>query len=249
MTHVEAIASGCVQGLTEFFPVSSSGHLVLLHRFFGLEKPRLLFDLFLHIGTTLAIVITFWKDLLNLFTRQKRLLGLIVFGFLPTAVMGILFAKSIESLFLSPRAVSISFLVTALWLWIGNRRWGPQRDLNAWRSLVIGVSQGIAMVPGISRTGATVATGLLLGVAPQEALRYSFLLAIPTIGAAFLYEMMAHPILLDVSKGSLLLGFWTSLGVGLFAIRTLRGLTQQRRLNFFSFYLVALGTVGLIYFR
>ncbi len=248
MTPVEAIASGCVQGLTEFFPISSSGHLVFLHRLFGLEKPRLVFDLFLHLGTTLAIVITFWKDLVGLLTRERRLLGFVVFGFLPTGVMGFLFAKPIEKLFLDPRAVSISFLITALWLWVGSRREGNQ-GLNGWRAFVIGISQGIAMVPGISRTGATIATGLLLGVAPQEALRYSFFLAIPTIVAAFLYETLAHPVLWDLSDGSLWLGVGISFVVGLFAIRTLRSLMQRRRLHVFSLYLLVLGTVGLLVFR
>ena len=248
MTLVEAAASGLVQGLTEFLPVSSSGHLVFLHRLFGFEKPRLLFDLFLHIGTTLAIVAVFWRDLVSLLTKEKRLVWLVVVGFVPTGIMGVLFAGTIEKLFLNPRAVSISFFITALWLWAGGLRSGNQ-PVTVFRALVIGLSQGIAIVPGISRTGATVATGLLLGMAPQEAVRYSFLLAIPTIVAAFLYETLTHPVLWDLSDGSLWLGFAIALTVGLFAIQALRSLAQKRRLYVFSVYLLVLGTVGLVVFK
>lgn len=249
MTPFEAIASGVVQGLTEFFPISSSGHLALLHRLFGFEAPRLSFDLFLHIGTTLAILAAFRKELLSLFTTERRLWGLLFAGFLPTGIMGLLFAKPIEGLFQSPRVVSFSFLITALWLWAGTLRRGEPRPLNGWRAFVIGVSQGIAMVPGISRSGATLATGLLLGVAPQEALRYSFFLAVPTVVAAFAYESVAHPMAWGGDPVSLWLGFGVSFGVGLFAIRALQGIARKGKLYCFSLYLVILGTASLFYFR
>lgn len=248
MTLVEATASGLVQGLTEFLPISSSGHLVVLHHLFGLEKPRLLFDLFLHIGTTLAIVAVFWRDLLDLLTKEKRLLWLIVVGFIPTGAIGFLFADPLEKLFLDARRVYFSFLITALWLWAGSLRSGNQ-PLNARKAFVIGVSQGIAIVPGISRSGATIATALLLGVSPQEAVRYSFLLAIPSIAAAFLYETVAHPVLWDLSEGALWLGVAIAFAVGLFAIRVLQSLAQKRRLYLFSAYLLVLGTVGLLFFK
>ena len=249
MTSAEAIASGVVQGLTEFFPVSSSGHLVLLHHLFGAPVPQLSFDLFLHMGTALAILIYFKEEIFSLFTKEKRFLGLLFWGFLPTGVIGFLFAKKIEALFGSPRAVSAAFLITALWLWIGNRHKESPSGLNVWKALTIGVSQGIAIAPGISRSGATVATALLLGVSPREAVRYSFLLAIPTIIVAFGYEVLRHPMAWGQDLLPLWLGFGVSFVVGLFAIGVLRTLAQKRRLYFFSLYLVVLGMGGLIYFR
>lgn len=249
MTPLEAAASGVVQGLTEFLPISSSGHLVLLHHFFGMKPPQLFFDLILHLGTTLAIVITFWRDLCLLLAKEKRSLGLIGVGFFTTCLMGVALADPIESIFQKPRLVSVGFLVTACWLWLAMRRQGGVQPLNVWRSFLIGVSQGVAMAPGISRSGATIATALLLGVAPEEALRFSFFLAIPTIGTAFAYEALAHPITIEWAEGSVLIGFLTSVAVGLFAIQTLRLFLRRRRLHLFSLYLVGLGLAGLIYFK
>lgn len=257
MTFLEAASSGVVQGVTEFLPVSSSGHLVLLHALFGFQEPRLLFDLSLHLGTTAAVMASFWRHLLLLLTREKKFLFWVFLGSLPTAAIGLLFGKIFEQFFTQPQVVGFGFWVTAAFLWMGERlRPGVERELSGWSALLIGIGQGIAIIPGISRSGITIATGLLLGLRGKVAVQFSFFLMIPAVLGAFLYKALSSGGGLSAHWGGeakeLFLfgvGSLIAMGVGLWAIQMVLQTVEKRRLSFFSLYLLGMGLVTLFLFR
>jgi undecaprenyl-diphosphatase len=178
MTITQAVIAGFVQGITEFFPISSSGHLVILHHLFGLKEAQLAFDVFLHLGTVAAVVVFFWKDIVALFDNDKQLLWFLALGSVPTFVIGFLFKDVIEQLFVSPRIVGWMLLVTGGWIAVASlvssilRKANAQAPVGIVNSLIIGVAQGIAIMPGISRSGATISTGLLLGLNERSAVRF-----------------------------------------------------------------------------
>jgi undecaprenyl-diphosphatase len=203
---IEAIILGIVQGATEFIPVSSSGHLVLVPWLLGWESPGLVFDTVVHWGTLVAVLAYFWRDwwsLIGAWVRgllqwdwrdpNARLAWLILLGTLPAAVLGFALEDFFESLFGKPVWVSVFLLVTAGLLalseWLGDKTRALE-DL-AWRdAVVIGLGQAAAIAPGISRSGATIAAGLLRGVQRAEAARFSFLLATPIIFGAGLFKLL-----------------------------------------------------------
>jgi len=257
MTLLEAASAGVVQGITEFLPISSSGHLVLLHQYFGFKAPDLLFDIFLHLGTVASVLVLFRKKIFLIFTKERALFGFVLLGTLPTVAMGIVLGKTLESFFTQPRVVGWGFLVSAVWLFLGQRFRHPQGGgLSAGKALLIGVSQGIAIVPGVSRSGATIATGLLVGLEGALAVEYSFLLSLPAIGGAFFYKVFLSktgesPALSSFlgKEGSVILaGTLLAFGVGLFAIRVITRLVSKNKLYFFSLYLTLLGLLTLFLF-
>ena len=255
MTLLEAASAGVVQGVTEFLPISSSGHLVLLHTLFGLKEPKLLFDLFLHLGTTVAVLILFWPKILRFLTTEKKLFSFVVLGSFPTAVIGVLFAKTLEAFFTQPKVVGWGFWITAIWLFLGERFRANEGKALAWHTaLLIGVSQGIAIVPGISRSGATIATGLLLGLEGSVAVEYSFLLSIPAILGAFLYKIHSAEESIGLSgilrkEGVVFaVGSLTAFLFGIVAIQMIKRLVAKRKLYFFSLYLAVLGGATFLFF-
>ncbi|NQT89809.1 MAG: undecaprenyl-diphosphate phosphatase [Candidatus Omnitrophica bacterium] len=245
---VEAIISGVVQGLTEFLPISSSGHLVLLHRYFGYQEPRLIFDIFLHVGTLFAVIVYFWRDIINLITKQKRLLLLIIIASIPTAVIGFLFKDLLKSLFVNVRVVGIMLFVTAGFLFIGEWAAGRKKDktgLSWFKALVIGIVQGISIIPGISRSGSTISTGMFLGLEKKEAVRFSFLLSIPAILGALAF-MLRNGAGMSVDTLSLLAATASAFVVGLAAIYILIKAVARARLKFFAIYCLLMGTLILL---
>ena len=256
MTLLEAASSGVVQGVTEFLPVSSSGHLVLLHTLFGHQESELLFDLFLHLGTMAAVLILFRRKILLFLTTERKLFYFVILGSFPTALLGALFAKTLEKFFTQPHTVGWGFLMTALWLFLGERfRPKEGKGLSGWKAIAVGISQGIAITPGISRSGSTIATALLLGVEGSLAVEYSFLLSIPAVTGAFLYKTLSKghaPFIFATFFGKegivVAIGTLTAMGFGIFAIKMISRLVAKRKLYFFSIYLVLLGIMTLLFF-
>lgn len=184
MTVLEAVISGVVQGLTEFLPVSSSGHLVILHKIFGFKEPQLAFDIFLHIGTMVSVLIFFAKDIIDILLRQRRMAFLILLACVPTFIIGFLFKDSAENFFGSSMIVGYMLVVTGLWLLAAHlsaARIKSKHEISRLDSFIIGIAQGIAVIPGISRSGATVGAGLMLGLEGSAAVTFSFLLSVPAI--------------------------------------------------------------------
>lgn len=254
MNIIQAIILGLVQGATEFIPISSSAHLVLVPWLFAWPSPGLAFDTVLHLGTLLAVLAVFWPDLVSLAvswwhsivqreleTAEARLAWWIIVGTIPAALMGMLWEEQFEALFHSPLNVSVLLLVTGLWLAsverLGRKERQPE-ELGWWESLLIGVAQGCAIAPGISRSGATIGAGLLLGLRRDAATRFSFLLATPIILGAGLLQakrMLELPSL-DASLPPLLLGFLAAALSGYACIRFLLAYVKKRGLEVFAVY-------------
>jgi undecaprenyl-diphosphatase len=263
MNIIEAIVLGVVQGLTEFIPVSSSGHLVLVPWLLGWEEPTLLFDTMVHWGTLVAALVYFWRDWLQLITAwlrglfrwdwsdpQARMMWLLILGTVPAVVIGYLFESFFESLFGEPVWVSIFLLVTAgvlaLAEWVGRRT--READTMRWRDAVaIGAAQAVAIAPGISRSGMTISAGMFRGLKRADAARFSFLLGTPIIFGAGLLQLS------DLSNSAagdqflpLALGFLFAAICGYLAIRFLLRYLVSHSLYIFSVYCVWVGVSCLV---
>lgn len=268
MTLFQALVLGIVQGATEFLPISSSGHLVLVPWLLNWSfEPRtaFVFNVLVQWGTTFAVILLFRHDLSQLFRAawqgirqgelmqypQSRLAWLMVAASIPATVVGILLKRHVAVAFESPRAVSMFLLGTAALLFISERMIRNTKSLSALLSqdaLFIGFSQALALFPGISRSGATIAGGLARGLHRFEAARFSFLIGIPVmIGAGIVaaIDMINLPNGLD-QIGSLFVGFIGASVVGYLAIRWLLNYLERRPLNVFAIYCTIAGLIGLI---
>ncbi len=258
---IQAIVLGFVQGATEFVPVSSSGHLVIVPWLLGWATPSLLFDTVLHWGTLLSIVLVFWRDLWTIFVAtllsmvrrsladpMARLGWFIVVGSIPAVFAGFLLKDPIEALFSDPLAAAGFLLVTAVLL-AGSeqlaRRRIPTDTLTTMRwpqAIVIGLAQAIALAPGISRSGSTMAAGLGMGLRREDAARFSFLLGTPAfLGAGLLQlndALAAGSSAVVAQAPALVTGFLVSALVGFVAIRGLLAYLRRHSLNVFAVYCV-----------
>ncbi|MFH1478489.1 MAG: undecaprenyl-diphosphate phosphatase [Candidatus Omnitrophota bacterium] len=245
MNFLEAVLSGIIQGLTEFLPISSSGHLVILHNLFGLKEPQILFDIFLHLGTLLAIVIVFARDIVDLFTIRKRNIIHLLIATLVTGVFVVIFGKGIERVFSDVKLVGVMLVLTGVWLFVGVFvRFGGE-TLSGIKSVIVGISQGIAAIPGISRSGATISTAMFLGLSPNSAVRFSFLLSIPAIVGAFILKVKQGG--LEGFSINYIFGFITSCIVGIFSLRLLLKVLYKNKLYIFGFYCIIAGMLVLIF--
>jgi undecaprenyl-diphosphatase len=250
MSYTYAIISGIVQGITEFLPVSSSGHLVILHHYFGYQHPHLLFNLFLHAGTLLAVFVYFWQDIVNMVRKEHKLLQAVVIGSLPTALIGYFFGGILESLFANIKIVGIMLFVTALFLFLadiaGNREKGRSTQSPGWiQAIIIGIVQGISIIPGISRSGSTISSAMLLKIDKAMAIKFSFLLSIPAITGAFFFRLLSLES--DIAYlPEMALGAMVAFLFGLGSIYLLVKAVINGRLRFFAFYCMLMGLVAII---
>lgn len=256
MNILHATLLGLVQGLTEFLPVSSSGHLAIAQHFLpGFEQPGLLFDILLHAATTLAVIIYFRKDvwkLLSCFFRKdpyavddRHTFWMIVIGSIPTAVIGLTGKDFFEGLFENLTVIGCMLLLTAMLLIVAERTRKDGRGLAQLKTndaLLVGVVQGFAIIPGISRSGSTIACLLLRGIDGEAAARFSFLLALPAVGGAMLLSLkdLQHVNTGDLSAYGL--GTLVAFASGLFAIRWLMNVVRRRRLVGFAIYCLLVGS-------
>jgi len=257
------IAQGLVQGLTEFLPVSSSGHLALMQHFFNFEDPdaNLLTTVALHFGTLLAVIYYFRADILPYFTPagwknsdRRKIALLVMAGSVPTGLIGLGFKKQFEALFANPVAVCIALFITGLLLLTCEKlkQKDSQQSIETtpwWKSLVIGLVQGLAVTPGISRSGSTIATGLLLGIKGEDATRFSFLLMIPAVGGATLLkvkDLIETGIPESIDPVGLATGTLVSVITGFLALKLLVYMVRQQKLSYFAYYLFCVSTLSLI---
>lgn len=249
---------GLVQGLTEFLPVSSSGHLVVVPALFGWDDPSVSFDLLLHVATLGAVIVYFRRDLWDMTkglagrgddpVAARRMVSFLIIGTVPAAIAGLGFEDFFEGLFDEPLWVCAFWVVTAGILVVGERihRSAPARDLTVAIAFVIGAAQAMALVPGISRAGATIVTGLALGLSRTEAARFAFLLSIPAIGGGGLTLI---PDVIDGSfdiTGPVLLGCAVAALSGYAAVAGLLRLVRTRSLAPFAGYLVVVAPAAAI---
>jgi undecaprenyl-diphosphatase len=269
MEPMTAIVLGAIQGLTEFLPVSSSGHLVLFQYLFGLREAELFFDISVHVGTLGAVVIFFRREigtiLLSLLRAAARLMRkqisfgdawaeadirlamLIVLGSVPTAVIGLLFHRISDQLFSSVGLVGVTLIVTGTLLWGTRRIVRRGRGINGFsvpKAVAIGAVQGLAIIPGISRSGSTIAAGLFLGLERGMAARFSFLLSIPAIiGAEILSLKELGPS--QHADMAILAGTATAFVVGYLSLAMLMYVVRRGRMHLFAPYCWVVGVIAL----
>jgi len=246
---------GLVQGLTEFLPISSSGHLVLAEAIAGVKPPGVFVEVVLHVATLGSVVIVYgrrlWDLIVGLFQRSPdriRYIGLLAVASIPAAVIGLFFQAAIEARFHSLTWLGIEFIVTGIILW-STRHLGGDKTEPGWvASLGIGAGQAFAILPAISRSGTTVAAALYAGMTPAAAAEFSFLLSVPVIaGAALLEGRTATVNITAVGVGPLIVSFVLAFVSGVYAIRFLVALLRRGRFYAFAPYCWAVGVLTLVW--
>lgn len=258
MHILEAILLGVLQGLTEFLPVSSSGHIELGKYLFGIElKDDLLFSLFLHLATVLSTIIVFRKDILSIikelfqfkFNEATRFVTYILISMLPVFIVGIFFKDAVESFYNGNIAfVGAMLIITGLLLLASEKINAKTRNLNAPSAFIIGIAQAIAVLPGISRSGATIATGLISGVDRSAIARFSFLMVIPPIIGASILDVgnISNSKYNSTDILNMCAGFMAAFLTGLFACKLMIRLVKNSKLIYFAIYCFLVGSICLI---
>lgn len=267
MSWWEALLLGLVQGLTEFLPVSSSGHLVLGQYLLGLEADDVTFEVFVHFGTVLSIVTVYWSRILELLrhtwtgvsepSRMRlhyrgnedfRFVVFILITMIPTGLIYILFEEQLESAFGDPRQTLMMLLVTGLLLLLTKVRSNPEGPLTPAKSILIGIAQGAALIPGISRSGATICTALYQNVTPEKAANFSFLMSLPVIvGATAIKTIELFEVGLGAQLVPILLAMAIAYGSGIVAIKIVLDFVRRGNLQYFAYYCFAVGILGLLF--
>ena len=312
MSILQSIVLGIIQGITEFFPISSSGHLVVFPYFFNWDYPPLYFTVAVHFATLAAVVTVFYKEIfriireviLGIFIRKQRTSGnfkigiFLIIASIPAAAAGFFLDDYVESLFSKPMAVAIFLLVTTLFLWLGELKGkrieaklsngsGNIQDIsiNKYSSgtskevmeseltsdievkgsgrkkvrfnlpiaVMVGLGQAVAILPGVSRSGATISFARFFGIRRSEAVKFSFLLSIPVIFGTFIFELYRSSGIIFGSSNlhavqNLIAGFLSSYLAGLFAVRFIVYMTRKRNLNIFAVYCICLSAAIFIFY-
>ncbi len=267
MDWLKIIILGIVQGLTEFLPISSSGHLVLTEKVFDLHPENIYLEVFLHFGTFVAVVIVFRKDIWGIIKvlwesiiRGKRsedsayyynLFFCLIIGTLPAAALGLLFKEFVERAFADVPLTSLMLILTGIFLFITRLSRVKKESVGFLDSLIIGLAQGLALIPGISRSGWTIGAGLFRGIKGTRAAEFSFLLSLPAIFGASVLKLKES---LDQSLPSetmalYLLGAFFAFIFGYLAIKFLLQILKKGRLEYFGYYCIIIGILGLVFLR
>lgn len=269
MDLVEAAVLGLVQGATEYLPVSSSGHLVLVPWLFGWEKAPFAFDVLVQLGTLLGVVVYFWKDLVEIARAMVKGIGLrrpfedpnarlgwlVGTATVPAAVLGVLVEDHVEAMFTSARATAGFLLLTAFLLVVSEllstrRRAAASDEVKLSHALFVGFAQALALFPGVSRSGSTISAGMLVGMSREGAARFSFLMSIPVmVGAGVLTgrKVVASPEVLSELGPAIAVGFLTAAVSGYVVIRWFLGFLKRRSLYWFAAYCAVVGVLGVIF--
>ena len=273
MNYIQAVILGLVQGLTEFLPVSSSGHLALLQHFFGITGDDVLFfTVMLHVGTLISVFFMYWQDIfdlvkelfitigdlvtgkgLRLNERPTRKLGLLIItATIPTAIIGFAFNDFFEGLYANIIFIGIGFMITGTMMFLSEKFGSNSRDLehmNFRNAIFIGLLQGVAICPGISRSGSTLVGGLTTGLKRDFAVRFAFLISIPAImGSALIEGKNALEEGIDLAIiGPVLAGMAVAAVSGVIAIKAMIKVVSDRKLKYFSYYVWVLGVAVIAY--
>ena len=260
MDSIEAIILGIIQGLTEFLPVSSSGHLEIGKALMGdesLPQESLLFTVVLHFATALSTILIFRKEIaeiirglfkFNSSNKEFKFSFQILVSMIPAVIVGLFFEEFLETLFSGKLIlVGIMLFITAILLFLADKSKRTVVDLSNQSAFIIGVSQAIAMLPGISRSGATIATSVLLGIDREKAARFSFLMVVPLIFGKILKDIMSGDLLLSGEHSiSLLLGFLAAFLSGIIACKLMINIVKNSKLKYFSYYCVLAGVFSIL---
>jgi len=272
MDWLEALLLGLVQGLTEFLPVSSSGHLAIGKALLGIEPGGdLVFEVTVHAATVLATIVVFRKEILKLlaglfkfkYNDETDYIAKICLSMVPVLIVGVFFKDVVEAAFGSLTVVGIALIVTACLLtlsdWMAGRKTSGKdaagegaaeyrNGISFWQALVVGIGQALAVIPGLSRSGTTISTGLICGVKRQNMAQFSFLMVlVPILGEAFLDIVGGDFSSSSVGVGPLLAGFAAAFVSGLFACKVMIALVRKAQLKWFGLYCVLAGLAVLIF--
>jgi len=256
MTYFDAILLGIIQGLTEFLPVSSSGHLVLAEHFLNAKLPGVSFELAVHLGTLLSVLIYFRAKIIQLLKsvfiatmiEERKIVFYLIVGTIPAGVAGVLLKDFFERAFSSPIMTSIMLTITGVILLFTAFVKRGEKKINGMRAIIIGIGQAVAILPGISRSGSTISAGLFSGVKPVAAAEFSFLLSIPAIAGAIVFKAKDF-----MKSGSILAGQFSvaaffSFIFGLLAVFLLLDIIKRGKFKYFGIYCLAVGLISLIHF-
>jgi undecaprenyl-diphosphatase len=271
LTDFQSLFFGLLQGFTEFLPVSSSGHLVLAQKLFGLNDDLMSFDIFVHFGTLLAVVVVFYRSILSilkgcwagfkslLLEKQSpsfiyknsyhvRLATALIIGTVPAGIVGIVLKNQIESLFSATIPVLAALFFTGSFLLVTFLIRKGENHIGFWKGLLVGIAQAIAIIPGISRSGATISTALFLKVNRQEVGEFSFLLSIPAIlGATVLALNDLSAVSSNVSLHTILIGTLAAFISGYFSLKFLMNIVRKGKIGYFGLYCYVVVIAGSIY--
>ncbi len=259
MNWFEAIVLGLIQGLTEFLPVSSSGHLEIVKSLFGVDpEASFYFTVAVHGATVLSTIAVFWKEILNLITgslkfemnEETSYTLKIILSMIPVGIAGVLLKDPIENLFDGNLVfIGLMLLITSLLLAVAHYVKKRERTIGYKDALIIGIAQAIAVIPGISRSGATISTGLLIGNKKEDIARFSFLMVlIPVLGANLLEILSGEMNMASTEPMIILAGFIAAFISGYFACRWMITLVKKSKLIWFSLYCAILGLVSIFIF-
>jgi undecaprenyl-diphosphatase len=250
LSHILILA--VIQGIAEFVPVSSSGHLVVIEALIGQTQDRADVNIVLHLGTLVSILVFYWHRIWRLVGTDRRVIPRLIVGTIPAAVVGLLIERHFEGLLESALLSGCMLLVNGAIL-LYTAHWpsasGRYQELSYARTWWIGVCQAVALLPGISRSGATISSGLMAGLARQDAATFSFLLAIPAIAGASMLKLteLIGGAELSTPAGYLLIGALVSFVVGLFALWWLLSWLQQGRLEYFGYWCLVVGAAVVLW--
>ncbi len=244
---------GAVQGLTEFLPVSSSGHLVLIQNLLGMKSSQLLFDISVHTGTMIAVIIFFAKDIINILNPKHpdiKMIALIITGSVPTAVIGLSLKDAAENFFSSPFLAALMLIITGIILWLTKyAKKNGNQEISTKRAIMIGIVQGLAVIPGISRSGSTITAGIFSGIEKNSAAKFSFLLSIPAVAGAQLLSIKDFPTSSDLSVNVILIGVFISFITGYAALSFLMKVIKKGNLYYFAPYCWIIGIAAIFISR
>ncbi|MEP1488172.1 MAG: undecaprenyl-diphosphate phosphatase [Algibacter sp.] len=260
MEIIDAIILGIIQGLTEFLPVSSSGHLELGKAILGdnsVPEESLLFTVVLHFATALSTIVVFRKDILELITGALKFkwnddlqfISKIAVSMIPAVIVGLFFEEQLEALFGGNiLLVGCMLLVTAILLFLADKAKDTDKKVSFKNAFLIGISQAIAMLPGISRSGATISTSVLLGNDKTKAARFSFLMVVPLIFGKIAKDILSGDLTYDSNNfTSFSIGFVAAFVAGLFACTWMISLVKKSKLSYFAIYCVIVGVIAIVF--
>ena len=260
MDIIDAIILGVIQGLTEFLPVSSSGHLELGKAILGdnsVPEESLLFTVVLHFATALSTIVVFRKDILEIikgvfkfqWNEDLQFLAKIVISMLPAVIVGLFFEEQLEQLFGGNiLLVGCMLIVTAILLYFADKAKNTEKKVSFNNAFIIGISQAIAMLPGISRSGATISTSVLLGNDKTKAARFSFLMVVPLIFGKIAKDILSGGLTYDSTNFTTLsIGFVAAFIAGLFACTWMISLVKKSKLSYFAIYCLIVGCIAIAF--
>jgi len=256
LSYLDAIILGAVQGLTEFLPVSSSGHLVLMEAMLGVKQPGVSFEVLLHLATLAAVVVYFRRRITTLILSiadrsmksERKMIRYLMVGTVPVMIVAGLFLDYIREAFSSPFLAAVMLVVTGLILFVSRSLKPGAAQVGSLSALRMGIGQAVAIMPGISRSGTTIVAGMHAGVAPSEAAEFSFLLAIPAISGAAVLDLENLVTIEAGLWGHYLAGMAAAFVLALIACHLVMVIVKRGRFSWFAYYCFAAGGIGLYLF-